>query len=289
MPPVSTASFDRVIFPPEVLAQVWLTVLSGSPFAQALTPLPTSSGSVAFPKAGPVGAGWVKELDPLPAVNLNDSADVIAACKLAGLIQLSNESLDDASIPIGDLVGQAIRDAMGPVMDNGLLHGDGTPPNPNGILAKAPATAAGADLRSAVITAAGELAAAGAMAASIVAFVHPTVVATEWGRADSQGRPIHADSPSGVLTLGPGIPLVGVPQLGESPADVLVADVSQVYLVQRDAFNIETDQGFGAGFGNDAMQLRVKARVNVNAPAPAKSLRLTSITGSTTTRSEAEK
>ncbi len=91
-----------------------MTVLTGAPFAQALTPLPTDRGSVAFPKAGPTGAGWVKELDPIPAVTLNDDADVIAACKLAGLIQLSNESLDDAALPIGDLVGQAIRDSMGP-------------------------------------------------------------------------------------------------------------------------------------------------------------------------------
>ncbi len=86
---------------------------------------------MAFPKAGPAGAGWVKELKPLPAVALNDSAaDVIAACKLAGLIELSNESLDDAAPPLGDLVGAAIRDSMGPVLDNGLLHGDGVAPQP---------------------------------------------------------------------------------------------------------------------------------------------------------------
>jgi HK97 family phage major capsid protein len=272
---VDTGSFNRVVFPPDVLQQIWLTVLTGALFSEAIHPLPTDRGSVAFPKAAPTGAAWTKELDPLPQVALNDDADVIAACKLAGLIAISNESLADAAIPIGDLVGNAIRDSMGPTLDHGLLYGDGTPPNPNGIVAKATAAAAGVDFRAAVIAAYGELASAGAVVPSITAFAHPDAVAAEWSRVNTQGTPIHEDSPNGQLTLGPGIPVIGVPMLDAD--DILVADVSQTYLVQRDPFIVESDMGMGAGFTTDSQWLRVKARVNVNAPTPNKSLRLATI------------
>ena len=265
---VSTGSFRGTPFPPDVLEQIWVTILTGAPFSQAITPLPTDSGSVAFPKAAPTGAAWVKELDPLPAVNLNDDADIVAACKLAGLVNLSNESLDDASIPIGTLVGNAIRDSMGPTLDEGLLHGDGTPPNPAGIVAKASDAPAGGDFRSAVIAAYGAAVGAGAMPTSVVAFAHPTAVAEEWARTDTVGQPLHGDSPSGDLTIGPGIRVVEVPKLGV--AEVLVADVSSVFLIQREDFTVEMSADYG--FATDSTALRVKARVNVNCPTPAKSL-----------------
>ncbi len=165
-----------------------------------------------------------------------------------------------------------------------MIHGNGTPPNPNGILAKAGTATAAADLRVGIITAYGELAGAGAVPSSIVAFAHPTVLATEWARiATGSGVPMHDDSPNGMLTIGPGVPVIGVPQLGESPASVLVADVASCFLVQRDGFMIESDQGLGVGFANDAQQLRCKVRVNVNCPTPAKSLRQFTITGTTGT------
>jgi hypothetical protein len=273
---VSTGSFEGTPFPPEVLAAVWVTVLTGAPFAEAITPLPTDSGSVAFPKAAPTGAAWVRELDPLPQVNLNDDADVVAAAKLAGLLSLSNESLDDASIPIGTLVGQAIRDSMGPTLDEGLLHGDGTPPNPSGIFAKASAAPAGPDFRAAVISAYGAATAAGAPPTSVVAFAHPSVIALEWGRVNDTGTPLHGDSASGDLTIGPGIKVVGVPMLDGAAGEVLVADVSSVYLIQREDFTIEMSSDYG--FANDSTALRVKARVNVNCPTPAKSLWKATIT-----------
>src|SRR6516225_9249877 len=138
---VSHSSYAGVPFPADVLQQVWVTILTGAPFAGSLSPLPTMSGSVAFPTAAPTGAAWTAEGAALPGVTLGDSALISTPRKLAALLSLSNESLDDAVIPIGDLTGQAIRDAMGPKMDDGLLHGTGTAPQPDGILAHAPAAA----------------------------------------------------------------------------------------------------------------------------------------------------
>jgi HK97 family phage major capsid protein len=270
---VSHSSYGGVPFPPDVLNQVWVTILTGSPFANAIAPLPTSSGSVAFPTAAPTGAAWTSEGAALPPVTLGDAALISTPRKLAALLSLSNESIEDPVIPIGDLTGQAIRDAMSAQMDNGLIYGTGTPPQPDGILAHATAAASHPDFRQAVIGAWGEIVSAGAPADQVVAFANPTILATEWMRTGvTQGLPIHADSPTGVLTIGPGIQTVAVPSLvgGASP-DILVADVSATYLVIRDALMIEMDRS--VYFASDSLGLRVKTRVACACPTPAKSLR----------------
>ena len=278
MPPIDTSSFQGTPFPPDVLDAIWLKVLTGSPFAQAIQPLPTSSGSVAFPTAAPAGAAWTKELAPIPEVVMNDDADIVATCKLAGLVSLSNESLDDASIPIGELTGNAIRDSMGPTMDEGLLRGDGVAPNRDGVLAKATPAAAGADFRAAVIAAYGELAGVGAQVTSITCFAHPTVIAAEWSRTSTTGEPLHDDAPADALTIGPGIRVIGVPSLGEDPGgDVLVADTSALFLVQREAFTIRSSLG-STGSRNSTRRRSGSRRGSLSAaPTPLKSLRLATI------------
>jgi hypothetical protein len=269
---VSHSSYAGVPFPPEVLAQVWVTILTGSPFANAITPLPTSSGSVAFPTAAPTGADWTAEGAPIPAVTLGDSALISTPRKLAALLSLSNESLDDAVIPIGDLTGQAIRDAMGPKMDDGLLHGTGTAPQPDGILAHAPAAANHPDFRQAVIGAWGEVVQAGAPADQVWAFANASILATEWARVGTTGDPIHEDAPDQTLTIGPGIRTVAVPSLvGGTTPEILVADVSSLFLVIRDELSIDVNPSIY--FASDSVGLRVKVRVACACPTPAKSLR----------------
>jgi hypothetical protein len=270
---VSSGSYGGYPFPPDVLAQVWLTVLSGSPFANAITPLPTSSGSVAFPTAAPSGSGWVSEGQALPPVTMGDAALISTPRKLAALLSLSNESLSDATIPIGALTGAAIRDAMSAQLDTGLLHGTGTPPQPDGILAHAPNAANHPDLRAAIVGAWGEIVNAGAPADQVIAFANPVILATEWMRVGTTGDPIHADSSTGTLTIGPGISTVPVPSLaGGATPEVLVADVTSLFLVIRDPFLIETDTS--VYFASDSLGLRVKTRVACACPTPQKSMRM---------------
>lgn len=272
--PVTEASFDAYPWPPEVLDMVFVSILTGSPFANKITNLPTSSGKVVFPVAAPAGGAWTSEMSPIPETDLNDDSYVISVCKLATIVGLSNESLEDASVPISGLVTQAITDALGPVMDNGLLYG-AAPPAPDGVVAHATAAAAGADFREAVITAAGELGDAGANPARIVAFAAPSIVNAEWARTgEGSGLPIHADAPAGALTIGPGIGVVAVPSL--TGGDVLVADTSSLFLVVRDQLSMELNQS--VYFAHDATALRVRARVAVAAPTPTKSLRKATIT-----------
>jgi HK97 family phage major capsid protein len=269
---VSSGSYDGYPFPPEVLAYVWATVLTGSPFANNITALATSRGSVAFPTAAPTGAAWVTEGQPLPAANVGDSALISTPRKLATILSLSNESLEDAVIPIGDLTAAAIQGAMSAQMDDGLLHGDATPPQPDGILSHATAATAQADFRAAVIQAWGEVVSAGANADDVVAFANPAILAAEWMRyATGSGVPIHPDS-SGTLTIGPGIETVAVPSLvGGATPEILVADTAALYLVQRDPLQIEVNPSLY--FGSDSTAIRVKVRVACACPTPAKSLR----------------
>ncbi len=81
--------------------------------------------------------------------------------------------------------------------------------------------------------------------------------------------PIHDDADANTLTIRPGVRLAGVPKL--SATQILVADVSALYLVQTEDFTIEMNDQYA--FANDAVALRVKARLNVAAPTPDKSMR----------------
>ena len=234
--------------------------VSGTPFARALTPLPTDRGGVAFPTVNPTGLGWVAEGAPIPAVDLNDSA-VVAVAKLAGLVTMSNEFADDNELPIGDLLRKAVADSMGPTLDSGLMFGSG-PSEPEGVLDSAPEAIGGPDFRADMITAWGKLVDAGADGASIVAFASARVVAWELSWTTTDGVPIHADGAEAMV--GPGIRLIAVPSL--SAGQTLVADVSGLYLVVRQ--HLEAKFSEHAGFANDQAVMRVKGRFAVACPNP---------------------
>ena len=95
-PPVTTGSFQGVLHPADV-ARVLNLLVGGAPFCSAaLTPYPTTRHAVAFPTAKPDRPQWLKEMDPLPVVGLGDDADIVATCKLASIVLMSNESAADA-------------------------------------------------------------------------------------------------------------------------------------------------------------------------------------------------
>lgn len=264
--PISTASFDAAFWPDQIVEAIALGVITGSPFARSLTALPISKGTVSFPRASPSGFDWVAEGSPLPTVDLGDDADVVATCKLAGVFALSNESVDDADVPLGDMLAGAVRDAMSPELDRGLLLGAGGT-EPEGVLAVAPEAIGGADYRADLILGWGEMVDAGANPESIVAFASASVVAWELARTTNDGIPLHADGAQAMV--GPGIRLVATPTL--SSGTTLLVDTSRVFLVVRNDFQV--DFSSHERFSNDQQSCRVKARFAVAAPHPAKSLR----------------
>lgn len=267
MSDLTTSSFEGFTARDELSTFVANACVLGSPFARSITPLPTEKGGVAFPTVSPTSFGWVSEGAPIPEIDMGDGADVVAVAKLAGLIEMSNEFLDDNDLPISDLLAKAVADSMGLSLDTGLLFGGGAP-EPVGVLASAPEYTGGADWRADVIGAWGSMVDAGANGAAIVAFASASVVAWELARTTTDGVPIHPDGAAPMV--GPGIRLIAVPAL--SAGQTLVADVSGLYLVLRSDFEAKSSEH--AGFRNDQAVLRVKGRFACACPTPAKSLRV---------------
>src|SRR6516165_6686423 len=97
-PPVSTGSFQSVLWPPDVIGQIVNLLLGGSPFAASLTRYPTACHEVAFPTAAPDKPAWTAEGAALPVIGLHDDADIVATAKLGEVVLLSNESVADTSV-----------------------------------------------------------------------------------------------------------------------------------------------------------------------------------------------
>ena len=266
MADLASNSFDGFVARDELATFVANAAVTGAPFARALTPLPTSRGGVAIPRANPTGFGWVGEGGLIPDVDVGDDSDVVAVAKIAGLVTMSSEFVDDNELPISDLLATTVADSMGPELDRGLLFGSGGT-EPDGVMDVAPETFGGADYRADIIYAWGELVDAGANAETVVAFTSASVIAYELARTTTDGVPIHADGAAAMV--GPGIKMIGVPSL--SAGETLVADVSRLYLVLRSDFDVQmSDQ---AKFTTDQIVMRVKGRFAVACPNPGKTIR----------------
>jgi HK97 family phage major capsid protein len=263
MPPILSTDFNGVTCPPEVQALVVNTLLGGSPFARSLNPLVTGATAVSWPQAGPTGGEWVGEGQPLPAVNINPAAYTVTVRKLAGTFSVSNESIGDSTFSIADAIGQTVADSLGPVLDTGLLTGDGTAPNPAGVLGAAPAVPDGA-LWPSVFAAQGAIGDSGGVASHVA--LRPSTLATEAAKVDANNRPLY---PEGLTTMG-GMALVGVPTL--AAAQVLVYDAVTMRLIIRNDFSFEVSPY--PEFTSDLTTARVKGRFSVSWPSgPNKSMR----------------
>ncbi len=58
--------FGGVLWPPEIVGYMLNALLSGAPFAGALSRMGTTRGAVAFPSAEPEPGDWVAEGTPDP-------------------------------------------------------------------------------------------------------------------------------------------------------------------------------------------------------------------------------
>jgi Phage capsid family len=269
-PGYTKANWDSRIWPADVVAYLLSKLLTGSPFANALTAAPTTSGQMVWPLVWPEGAAWLSELQLIPSATPNGKVYTVGVCKIANRVLLSNESIDDTGFPLANATGRAIADSLGPKLDSDFLYGEGGLA-PKGVWDNAPAAAEATDFRSAAISAWGELADAGAQVETIIVCARPRTIAAEWSRVDDYGQPLHGDGPTDALTLGPGIVCLPVPML--EPPDVLALNRSLVFRVIRDDFRINSADDFE----RDRRQRRVIDRFAVAAPVPEKSLRKVTI------------
>jgi hypothetical protein len=264
---VTRASFGGSLWPPDLTALALKTIVGGAPFADSLNRTPTGTGQVVFPLIDPDGADWVAEGAPLPDVNLNDDKYVIATHKLAGILEFSNESINDTQYDLTGQVGTALVDAFSAQMDTGLLNGTGDANNqPTGVVGVAPTAAASASLLTATANAKGEIGDAGGT---------PNSLAISYTLAASEGSATTVDGalkyPAG-LEAALGLRIVQVPGL----ATPLVYDSTRVHLVVRQDFSIE--QSEHAAWRTDGMSLRIKGRFAVACPTPNKAIRKLDLT-----------
>jgi HK97 family phage major capsid protein len=257
---VTTGSFSGVPFPIDAQAKIIDLLISGSPFANSLTRQPTNRSQIGWPTVAPTGAGWVKELDPIPAVDLNDEGYVVAVCKLAGIVDLSNESVGDASFNLTASLGQVLQDSLSHDLDNGLLHGSGTPPEPVGVIGVAASTT-GASLYAAAMKARGEVGDAGGTADTVAA--SGAAFATADSTTGTTGELVYPNGVAAAL----GLSAVTVPGL----TTPLVYDSTRCYLVVRNDVMVEFSRDWH--FALDATSMRIKGRFAAAIPAPAKSIR----------------
>ena len=127
-PPASTtASFQGVLHPHDV-ARILNLLVTGAPFSDnALTRYPTARHAVAFPTAKPDRPAWLAEMEDIPVIGLNGDADIVATCKLASIVLLSNEGFSDSEVNMTNEFGQLLRDTASAELDRGVLYGEGAP------------------------------------------------------------------------------------------------------------------------------------------------------------------
>jgi HK97 family phage major capsid protein len=274
-PPVTTASFQGVLAPPQIASMINLLV-GGSPFANSLTRFPTANASVAFPVASPDKPAWTSEGAALPQIGLHDAAVIVAVKKLGEILQISNEAISDSAVNLTTLVGNLLKDAAGPELDRGLLYGapGTTPAEPVGVVPNVTA-ADGTVLDAAITTAIGQIGDAGGSANTLAA--KPSLLAKWRNLRDTQTRMLYPDGIGAAF----GLAEVACTQL----ADTIVYDRTRLFLVIRLAdFTVEISPDFY--FNSDSQALRVKGRFAVGMPAPAKTCRKITVAGVAPTEAE---
>lgn len=257
--PVDTGSFRGYPFPPDVVARIIALLVGGAPFSDSLTRQGTNRSSVAWPTAKPTGFAWLDELQPFPTVNMNDDAYVVAIAKIGGIVDLSNESVDDASFNVTTAVATVLHDSLSRDLDLGILNGSG-PPEPVGVIGVA-LPAAGDDLLAAVAAARGSIADAGGTPTTIA--LSGTMLAEADTDRDANGQLVYANG----FAAAAGLTAVVVPEL----ATPLVYDSSRCFLAVRDDAAVDVSGDWH--FHLDALSVRIKARVTAGIPDVPKAIR----------------
>ena len=153
---VTTGSWAGYPFPPDVINNFLSKLLAGSPFANALSPQPLAPAVSSGRLSPPEGVAWLAETQLFPQANLNDEIYQVAVCKLGTIISLSNESVADSSLQHFGVVGWALADSCGPILDFSFIYGGGGL-EPRGVWAAAGEAAEAPDFRAACILSWGEL------------------------------------------------------------------------------------------------------------------------------------
>lgn len=190
---------------PEEWSQYVLTHLSAQSvvLASGATRIDTALRAVHVPRVLTDGtAAWFAELEEITEAGPTGDELVLTPRKVATLVSLSNEVVDDSSPSVLDTVGTRMVAAVALTADRAILNGPGGKA-PTGVFGQAGQHVAGAVTIDTLIDAAGLVADVGGTAT--VAYVNPANHTALMKEKDGNGRPLLTPDYSG----GPSAPSTG--------------------------------------------------------------------------------
>jgi HK97 family phage major capsid protein len=264
--PVSQSSWPGA-FGTDFQRHVISAIVGGSPFARAVSPLPTNRTSVSFPLVNEVDdPSWLPELGEIPTLGIDAGEYDVAVSKLAGSVLISMESIDDTDFPTTAQTEQVLHDTFSAKLDRDLISGTGPAPAPTGVLAVASEVAA-VDWELAAVKAKAEIATRGGTASHIA--VSPNTLGELESARDTLGRALYPTASEDFAGLET-VPAVSATQ-------PIVFDWTRLFLVVRRDFSAELSPYASEAWNRYAQSLRIVGRFALACPMPAKSVRKLSV------------
>jgi HK97 family phage major capsid protein len=210
--------------------------------------------------------------------------------KLAALVQVSNELVDDSDPSIVNVLNDHLLKVLSLKLDAGLLEGSGTPPEPVGLknISGKQTLSAGTNGASATFDV---FADAIALLESVNVprermriVTHPRIVATlRKSKASTAGTYLWGEVGDAEPATIFGVPVVATPQLSTNETQgsssvtnsAYLYDVDSLVFVQRTPFEFEVDRS--RLFNSDQSEIRAKLRADLISPTPTGVVRVTGL------------
>lgn len=265
MPITEDAGFGAAITPEQWATFVLDHLAAASVLlASGATEIRTSAKQIHVPRVtGDSATGWYDELEPIGEGAPPGDELVLAPKKVATLVNLSNEAVNDSDPAVLDVTGTAMTRSVAREADRAMFAGTGGK-QPLGLLNLAPALPShiGAVDYAGVVTAAGLVRAAGGV--PNVLYINPTDLTALQLAADANDRPLVADPATGMGASVAGLTIWPTPAVPAATA--IIAQADQVIVgVREDASVVVSEHAL---FASDGTVARVIARVDVGVNDP---------------------
>ena len=251
---------------PEEWARYVLDHLSAASvlLASGATEIRTSAKAVHVPRVlTDDGAVWLDELEEIPEGPPTGDELLLTPRKVAKLVKLSNESVNDSDPAVLDVVGTAMVRGVGLEADRAMFAGTGGK-QPLGILNQAPALPGfdGAPDYAGLVSGAGLVRAAGGT--PNVVYVNPADLTALQLATGTDDRPLIGDPTQGAPPVIAGLAVWATPATPAGTAIVAQAD-QIVVAVREDASVVVSEHAL---FTSDGSVARVIARLDVGVNDP---------------------
>jgi HK97 family phage major capsid protein len=231
--------------------------------ASGATRIDTGQRQVHVPRVLSDGtAAWFSELEEISEAGPTGDELILTLKKVATLVRLSSEVIDDSDPSVLDVVGTRMVAAVALTADRAILTGS-DPKGPTGVFGQAGQSVAGTVTIDSLIDAAGLVADVGGTAR--VAYVNPTNHTALMKEKDSNGRPLLTPDYSG----GPSSTIYGLAiyaTRGIAVDTALVADPAQIVVAVRNDPTVAVSSD--AIFTADGSVARVVARLDCGVNDP---------------------